>query len=130
MLDYTGSVVTAEPGAFETELYRAALTAGAECLRLELPGDPCAGPTHSIRRTDRAALLIEWIVGLQIGMIVVNRDAEPMDLRVPVHMPTGARVHILNGDTTAEPPRTCPPADVGTVTATLAPGAALVLERT
>ena len=129
LLDYTGSVVTAEPGAFETELYRAALTAGAECLRLELPGDPCAGPTHSIRRTDRAALLIEWIVGLQIGMIVVNRDAEPMDLRVPVHMPTGARVHILNGDTTAEPPRTCPPADVGTVTATLAPGAALVLER-
>ncbi len=53
-----------------------------------------------------------------------------MHLRVPVHMPAGAQYHILESDTLTEPPRICPPAEAGTVAATLAPGAALVLERT
>jgi hypothetical protein len=67
--------VAAEPDAFREAVYDDALAAGATCIRLEVPGFDADFIAHSIPRTDLIATLLEQVIGLQFGLIAVNRTA-------------------------------------------------------
>ncbi len=124
-----GCAVVADAASFATDLHRAAQQAGAECLRLELPAEPHAGCAHSIRRTDRVALLLEWLVGLQIGLLAVNRDAEPVTLDVPLSTPQGGRLSVIGLDGNVDRADAIAPADSAKLHLMLEPGATAIVER-
>jgi len=129
LLEPRGCDVVAEPAAFATEFHRGAIDAGAACLRLELPGEPHAGCAHSIRRTDRAALMLEWLVGLQLGLIVLNRDAEPITLEIPLVLPDGGDLHIINDAGDVSEQRALDRNGADPLSVSLDPGSAVVLVR-
>ncbi len=58
---------------FDTEAHRQARACGAELVRIEVPGHDADFTSHSIHRTDLTASLIEWVVGLQYGLVAANR---------------------------------------------------------
>jgi hypothetical protein len=65
-----------EADAFSRQPYRRVLAEGGEVVRIEIPGVGSDFAAQSIFRTDLTATLLEWIVGLQYGLIVVNRTAD------------------------------------------------------
>ena len=65
--------VEADSEPFGGPYVRRALAAGAEVVRLEVPGSTADFPAHSIERTDLIATLVEHVIGLQIGLAAVNR---------------------------------------------------------
>jgi len=69
-------VVAAE--AFAEPIHRDALAAGGNVLRIEVPGCDADFTAHSIHRTALAATLLEQVVGLQYGIIAVNRSTAPV----------------------------------------------------
>jgi hypothetical protein len=70
--------VVVDPNAFGEPIHRDAMAAGGQAIRLELPGCDADFVSHSIQRTDLAATLLEQVIGLQYGMIAVNRSAAPV----------------------------------------------------
>ncbi len=67
--------VVVDPNAFGEPIHRDAIAARGQVIRLELPGCDADFASHSIQRTDLAATLLEQVIGLQYGMIAVNRSA-------------------------------------------------------
>ncbi len=67
--------VVADETAFTDQAHRDALAAGGRVIRLELPGGDADFVANSIQRTDLAATLLEQVIGLQYGLIAVNRQA-------------------------------------------------------
>ncbi len=65
--------VTTDDTLFETDAHRQAQAAGAELVRIEVPGHDADFSSHSIYRTDLTASLLEWVIGLQYGLVAVNR---------------------------------------------------------
>lgn len=65
--------IESDPAAFRGAYERRALAAGAEVVRLEIPGSAADLAAHSIERTDLSATLLEHVVGLQLGLAAVNR---------------------------------------------------------
>jgi hypothetical protein len=68
---------------FTDPIHRSAASAGAALIRVELPATHSAPLGDSIWKTDWAALLMEQIFGLMMGMLIVNRDAAPMTFDWP-----------------------------------------------
>jgi len=64
--------------AFTEPIHRDTLAAGGKVMRIELPGCDADFVAHSIHRTSLAATLLEQIVGLQYGLIAVNRSNTPV----------------------------------------------------
>jgi len=65
--------------AFDSDAHRAAIASGGQVIRIEVPGcdrDFCA---RSIERTDLVATLLEQVVGLQYGIIAVNRRPDTVN---------------------------------------------------
>jgi hypothetical protein len=73
-----GVQVVVDPNAFGEPIHRDAMAAGGQVIRLELPGCDADFVSHSIQRTDLAATVLEQVIGLQYGMIAVNRSAAPV----------------------------------------------------
>jgi len=65
---------------FHDPVVHCATQAGAQVLRLELPAHQADFPAHSIRLTDTAATLLEHVIGLQYGLLAVNRRPTPAHL--------------------------------------------------
>jgi len=70
--------VEVDPSPFDSPFHRQAQAGGAELIRIEVPGHDADFPSHSIYRTDLAATLLEWVIGLQFGLIAVNRTHHPV----------------------------------------------------
>ena len=58
----------------------AVLEAGGEAIRIEVPGSSADFVANSIHRTGFAAGLVEHAVGLQFGLIALNRGRRPVRL--------------------------------------------------
>jgi len=69
-------LVTVDPGPFDTAFHAAAASAGAKLIRMEIPGSGQNFVCNSIWRTDLVATTLEHLVGLQYGLIAVNRRSE------------------------------------------------------
>jgi hypothetical protein len=72
--------VVADPKAFTDEAHRDVLASGGCVIRIELPGCDADFVAHSIARTDLAASLVEMVIGLQYGLIALNRLPTPVQL--------------------------------------------------
>jgi len=70
--------VTVAADTFTEPIHRDTVTAGGEVMRIELPGCDADFVAHSIHRTALAATLLEQVVGLQYGIIAVNRSSAPV----------------------------------------------------
>jgi hypothetical protein len=70
--------VVAEPARFDDPVHRAVQDRGAAVIRVEVPGGDADFTTHSIRRLDVAATMLEQVIGLQFGLIAVNRHQAPV----------------------------------------------------
>jgi hypothetical protein len=64
--------------AFTEPIHREVVAAGGNVMRVELPGCDADFVAHSIHRTSLAATLLEQVVGLQYGIIAVNRSNAPV----------------------------------------------------
>ena len=63
---------------FTEPIHRDAVAAGGKVMRIEVPGCDADFVAHSIHRTALAATLLEQVVGLQYGIIAVNRSSAPV----------------------------------------------------
>ncbi len=66
--------ISVDAGAFAEGAHADALRAGAQVVRIEVPGNDADFPAFSIYRTGVLATLIEMVIGLQFGLIAVNRS--------------------------------------------------------
>jgi hypothetical protein len=119
--------VTADADGFTEDVHGAASAAGAELIRLELPATHSEPFADSIWRTDWAACMLEHVVGLLLGLVVVNRDAEPTRYPWPKpleHLRDRAVTRRSNDPDTDLP---LPRSAKGTVT--IPPGGAIVADQ-
>lgn len=90
--------VVVDPTAFETDFHREVLEGGGQALRIEVPGwdaDFCA---CSIQRTDLTATLLEQVIGLQAGLVAVNRHRHPVCLDAFPPVGPGEALIVAKGD--------------------------------
>jgi len=66
--------VIVDPEVFQTEVHRGVMAAGGQVVRIEIPGHDADFSAQSIQCTDLAATLLEHVIGLQYGLIAVNRQ--------------------------------------------------------
>ena len=64
--------------AFTEPIHRDTVAAGGKVIRIEVPGCDADFVAHSIHRTALTATLLEQVVGLQYGIIAVNRSNAPV----------------------------------------------------
>ncbi|MHC5109042.1 MAG: hypothetical protein ACYTHJ_04095 [Planctomycetota bacterium] len=65
--------VAQNESAFGTQAHQDVLNGGGQAIRIEVPGHAADFIGTSIHRTDIAATLLELVVGMQYGLIAVNR---------------------------------------------------------
>ncbi len=70
--------VTVDPSAFDTPLHHHAAAAGAELIRIDVPASCGDFVANSIWRTDFVATTLEHVVGLQYGLLAMNRRSRPV----------------------------------------------------
>lgn len=68
--------VDADAAVLDDEFLAASAGAGASVVRVELPGSDYDFTARSIERTDLAATLLEQAIGLQLGLLAVNRTPQ------------------------------------------------------
>jgi hypothetical protein len=66
--------IIVDPDAFAQQVHRDVLANGGQVVRIEVPGHDADFAAHSIQRTDLAATLLEQVIGLQYGLVAVNRQ--------------------------------------------------------
>ena len=72
--------VAVDSKCFDADAHRDVLAAGGQVVRIEIPGGDSGFCAHSIHLTDLAATLLEHVIGLQYGLIAVNRQPTPVQL--------------------------------------------------
>ncbi|MBU0717432.1 MAG: hypothetical protein KJ749_04215 [Planctomycetes bacterium] len=72
--------VAADSEAFMSDTHRDILAGGGEAIRIEIPGSDADFTAMSIHRTDVGATMLEHVIGLQFGLIAVNRQVTPVQL--------------------------------------------------
>ncbi len=70
--------VTVDDACFATPMHAAARECGAQLIRIEIPGGGQDFICNSIWRTDLAATTLEHVLGLQFGLIAMNRGGKPI----------------------------------------------------
>ena len=65
--------VVVDPDVFTDAAHREVIRADGQVIRIEVPGHDADFACHSILRTDLVATLLEHVIGLQYGLIAVNR---------------------------------------------------------
>ncbi|MFQ5495177.1 MAG: hypothetical protein ACE5EX_07325 [Phycisphaerae bacterium] len=70
--------VEVSESTFRDDAHQDVLTGGGTVIRLEIPGHDADFVAHSIPRTDLTATLLEHVIGLQYGLIAVNRRSTPV----------------------------------------------------
>lgn len=77
--------VAVQPELFDSGFHRSAAAQGADLIRIELPDSNTDFTCNSIWRTDLAATMLEHVIGLQFGLLAMNRRAKPV--RYPGYPP-------------------------------------------
>lgn len=72
--------VVVDSAAFADDIHREAIEAGGRIIRTEVPGWDADFSAQSIQRTDLTATLLEQVIGLQYGLIAVNRGTAAAQL--------------------------------------------------
>jgi len=72
--------VIANSEMLDDAFHKSAAQTGADIVRIEVPGCDLDFAAQSIHRTDVAATVLEHVIGLQHGLIAVNRQTEPAQL--------------------------------------------------
>ncbi|MEK6676721.1 MAG: hypothetical protein AABZ47_13845 [Planctomycetota bacterium] len=67
-----------DPSVFQDSVYQNVLSAGGQVIRLVVPGYDFDFKSYSVQRTDLVATLLEQIIGLQFGLLAVNRSSAPV----------------------------------------------------
>ncbi len=67
--------VELDPESFDSEFHRAAADAGANLIRVEIPGSSRDFICNSIWRTDQVASTLEHVIGAHYGILAANRTA-------------------------------------------------------
>jgi len=70
--------VVVDPAAFDAPEYASMRDANVNVVRIEVPGCDADFAACSIHRTDIAATTLEHVIGLQYGLIGVNRTDAPI----------------------------------------------------
>ncbi len=70
--------VMVDTNVFDTPLHASARSAGARLIRIEIPGSNQDLACNSIWRTDMVATTLEHVLGLQYGLIAMNRRGKPI----------------------------------------------------
>lgn len=65
--------VVVDSALFKSDAHRQVLAAGGELIRVEIPAHEADFVAYSILSTDLTAILLEYVIGLQYGLIAVNR---------------------------------------------------------
>ena len=65
--------VVADAQSFDAAPYDQVMRCGGEVIRIEVPGNDADFAARSIERTGLVATLLEHVIGLQYGLIAVNR---------------------------------------------------------
>ncbi|MFQ5589688.1 MAG: hypothetical protein ACE5HE_00865 [Phycisphaerae bacterium] len=73
-------LIIADSTMLDDPVYRELVSSGAQAIRIEIPS--CEGDysARSIQSTDLVATLLEHIIGLQYGLLAVNRTRSPVRL--------------------------------------------------
>jgi hypothetical protein len=87
-----------EPDRFRGEPYESVVRAGGTVIRIEVPGWDSDFSCDSIRRTDMTATLLEHVVGLQYGLIAVNRRTVPVPFDGFPPVAPGGTLVVERGD--------------------------------
>jgi len=69
-----GVHVAVDSAVFKGDAHRQVRATGGEVIRIEVPACEAAFTAYSIRSTDLVATLLEHVIGLQFGLIAVNRQ--------------------------------------------------------
>lgn len=70
--------IVADAKSFDSEDYQDVMSSGGQVCRIEIPGNDNDFTAQSIRRTDITATVLEQVIGLQFGIIAVNRSRSTM----------------------------------------------------
>jgi hypothetical protein len=65
--------IATDASVFEDEVCKDVIRKGGQAIRIEVPVNEASFSAESIHRTDMAATVLEQAIGLQYGMIAVNR---------------------------------------------------------
>ena len=90
--------VVCAPEAFGDPAHQDALAAGGQVMRIEVPGWDADYTAQSIHRSALAAGLLEQVIGLQFGLIAVNRGAIPLSFDGFAPVQPGEALIVENGD--------------------------------
>jgi hypothetical protein len=96
--------VVADPKAFIDDAHRDVIASGGCVIRIELPGCDADFVAHSITRTDLAASLVEYVIGLLYGLIAMNRLPTPVQLDGFPPVPPGQALLVDRRDRVGFPP--------------------------
>jgi hypothetical protein len=72
--------VEADESVFVDPAHRDVRAIGGQVIRIEVPGSDADSVARSIQRTDVIATLLEHVIGLQYGLIALNRALSPVQL--------------------------------------------------
>ena len=72
--------VVADAAAFDDVAHRDVIRAGGDVVRIEIPGSDADFTAYSIQRTGIAVTVLEHVVGLQFGLIGINRGTDAIQL--------------------------------------------------
>ena len=65
--------------AFDSDAHRGVIANGGQAIRIEVPGCDRDFTARSIERTDLVATLLEQVIGIQYGLIAVNRRPDTVN---------------------------------------------------
>ncbi|UCG17543.1 MAG: hypothetical protein JSV19_05820 [Phycisphaerales bacterium] len=118
--------IESDDRVFADDFYSSARAAGADLVRVETPNSPADLLCNSIWRTDRVATLLEILVGLQCGLLAMNRRQSGLELPLPVGVAApGDALHIVKAKQTPGQVNASPVPASRTRTVTLHAGEAL-----
>ena len=90
--------VEADPEAFVSEAHREVIRSGGQVVRIEVPGCDADFTSGSILRTDLVATLLEHVIGLQFGLIAVNRTQTPVNFDAVAPIAPGEALLVDRND--------------------------------
>lgn len=69
-----------DASVFDDDVHRDVIASGGQVIRIEVPDSDADFVAHSMQRIDLVATLLEHVVGLQYGLIAVNRSPSKVRL--------------------------------------------------
>lgn len=127
-VDEEGLLLQVDPQAFADPPAADVLRAGGRALRIEVPTNDDLSGRDSVMRTDRLAVLLELLIGMELGLVVVNRNPYEETILLPAP-PPDASVRLWHWDGREDFPALRSPRGTDQIEVLLAPGDTLCVCR-